>query len=159
MSGKTDLAPADGANEARAERVALDALEHHLSPVVEARLADVVRRLRGSWLAGPAQLWSGIHPVRELAETEVDQRVSGALARGFLQFSQFLAGFEVLLLELEHRGVVSEQRLLSLEQLIVQGRHFFRDEIEVAQADHGHGDVLRNPKRGRDDSKLGGVHG
>lgn len=108
--------------------------EHRLDPLVEARLTEVVKRLRAAWLAGPALLWGDVHPIQEIARTDFEQRVAATLSDGFFQFSQFLAGFEVLVLHLEHRGVVSEQSLLGLQQLIVDARHSFGNQIEVPDA-------------------------
>lgn len=117
-------------------------LEHALvSPHIQARLAQVVRRLRGSWLAGPALLWHDIHPIGEDAATEVDERIARALVDGFFEFSQFLAGFEVLLLELEHFGVVSEECLLGVEQHIVQRSGLLSDRGGVSDADKRPGHV------------------
>ena len=117
-------------------------LEYRLSALVEARLAEVVQGLRADWIAGGARRWGELYPIRELVLTEVDQRVAGALVQGFLQFSQFLAGFEVFLLELKELGVVREQTILSLEKLLVEPRYRFCDQVEVAQTDCGAGNVL-----------------
>ena len=113
------------------------ALQHRLSPIVETRLTQVVHGLRASWLAGPAQFWGDVHPIREMSLGECEQRIATTLACGFLQFSELLAGFEVLVLQLEQSGVVREQSILHLEQLIVQGRRFFRDQVEVPYSDQG----------------------
>ena len=133
-----DSAVADRADpglpEAGAELVHA-AVEHRLDPFVQARLADVVHRLRASWLAGPALLWGDVHPIRKLAGTDLDQRVATALARGFLQFSQLLAGFEVLVLELKQGGVVSEKRILGIEQLLNESTCRFVDEGRIPYPD------------------------
>lgn len=118
-------------------------LEHRLDPFVEARLADVVQRLRAAWLAGPALLWGDIYPIREAAVAKIDKRVATTLARGFFQFSQFLAGFEVLALELKKSGIVREQSLLSLEKLLHESGCFFVDESLVAGGGEAFGDVSR----------------
>ena len=68
-------------------------VEHHLDPLVQARLAEVVHRLRRAWIDGPALQWGLIYPIRELASADFDKRIAGALVQGFFQFSQFLAGF------------------------------------------------------------------
>lgn len=126
------------------------ASEHGFDPFVEARLTDVVHRLRRSWLAGPALLWGDVHPIRELARGDLEKRVATALASGFFQFSQFLAGFEVLALELQKSGVVSEKSLLGLEKLLQKGGGPFVDEGRVAQSAHSLGDVSRGGDRGGD---------
>lgn len=106
--------------------------EHRLDPLVEARLTEVVQRLRASWLAGPALLWGDVHTIRELTVPDIDKRVASTLARGFFQFSQFLAGYEVLTLELKESGVVSEKTLLGLEQLLHDGGCLFADESPIS---------------------------
>ena len=116
-------------------------LEHGLDPLVEARLADVVQRLRACWIAGPARLWTDIHSIREMPAGEFDKRVATTFASGFFQFSQFLAGFEVLVLELQKSGVVSKKTLLSLEQLLQKGGGFFVDEVGVAGCAQSLGNV------------------
>lgn len=108
------------------------ALQHRLDPLVEARLTDVVHRLRKTWIGGPADLWTDIHTVREASVSDVDKRVTTTLARGFFQFSQFLAGFEVLALELKESGIVCEQSLLGLEQLLHDSGCFFADERPIS---------------------------
>lgn len=117
------------------------ALKHGLDPLVEARLADVVQRLRACWIAGPAGLWADVHSIREMSAGEFDKRVTTTLASGFFQFSQFLAGFEVIVLELQKSGVVSEKTLLGLEQLLQKGGGFFVDEVRVASCAQSLGNV------------------
>ena len=129
-----DLGAADGASPHVSEKVESPVLERRLDPLVEARLAEVVQRLRASWLAGPALLWGEIYPIRDVARDEFDKRVATTLVTGFFQFSQFLAGFEVLVLHLEHRGVVSEQSLLGLQKLIVDPSNPLGNQIEVPHA-------------------------
>lgn len=96
-----------------------------LSWPIEALLADVVIRLRSSWVAGPAKCWAGIHPISELASTELDKRVATALCEGFSQFSQFLCGFEVLMLQRVNGSREFEETLLGIEQLFVHGPNYF----------------------------------
>lgn len=116
-------------------------LEHRLDPLVEARLADVVQRLRACWIAGPAGFWTDVHSIREMSAGEFDKRVTTTLASGFFQFSQLLAGFEVIVLELQKSGVVSEKTLLSLEQLLQKGGGFFVDEVGVSGCTQSLGNV------------------
>lgn len=136
-----DLRAADAARPDLAPDVEVSIVQCNLSPVVEARLTQVVQRLRGSWLAGPALLWGDVHSIREVAGGEFDERVTTTLASGFFQFSQFLAGFEMLVLELQKSGVVSEKSLLGLEQLLQQGRGLFVDEGGIAGCTQSLGDI------------------
>lgn len=117
------------------------ALQHRFDPLVEARLANVVHRLRSSWIAGPAEMWADVHSIRELPLSQFEKRVATTLASGFFQFSQFLAGFEMLALQLQESGIVSEQSLLGLEQLLQQGGGFFVDECCVPDRAQPLGDI------------------
>lgn len=126
-------------------------VEHHLDPLVQARLAEVVHRLRRAWIDGPALQWGLIYPIRELARADFDKRIAGALVQGFFQFSQFLAGFEVLVLELEHRGVVREQSVLGLEKLLVDGGYLLGDQIEISNTKRDLPDLFCCSKCGRND--------
>lgn len=121
-------------------------LEYRLDPTAQALLTDVMWRLRGEWLTGPALLWGAIHPIRQLTIPEVDKRIATTLATGFLQFSQFTCALEMLVLELGQRGVVSEKSILCVEQQLVNGRFVFSDKVEVPDADHRLGDVLSDAK-------------
>ena len=135
-----DMVLAHGALQGGAEGAAK--LQDHLTPVVEAWLADVVQTLRGSWISGPAQHWGSIHAIGPLAVSRLDQRVSTALRQSFLGFSQLLCSFEQLLLESQQLGVVSEQRLLGIEQKAVHLGHFGADQTVVAGGKCGGADVL-----------------
>jgi len=117
-------------------------LEHHLSPDVETALTNVVHSLRACWLRGMAFLWGQIHPIRKIAATHVDQRVALALIQGFSNFSEFLAAFEMLVLELEQGRPLTEQRILCVEQFVVQRGDFFGDEVPVTQSSQRHADVF-----------------
>lgn len=141
---------ADAAGPSVSKHMESPEVEHHLSPIVEARLTEVVTQLRSAWLAGPALLWECIHPIHEVARSDFERRVAATLAGGFFQFSQFLAGYEVLALQLKERGVVSEQTLLGLEKLLQKSRGSLADEGRVAQGAHSFGDVSRGSDRGSD---------
>lgn len=156
-----DVASADDGRTDGAPKVVitigLPELENNFSPIVEARLADVMRRLRSAWLAGPALCWGDVHSVCPLATTDVDKRVSTALRDGFFSFSQFLCGLEQLLLEFKQLGVVREQSILSLEQLIVHPRNLCGDEIPVAHSESTTSNVFGSFDRGdcsRDETEV-----
>lgn len=134
-------------------------LQDHLSPIVEARLTDVVRRLRCAWIAGPALLWHDICAIRELVGSDLDKRVAATVEDGFFEFSQFLAGLEVFVLKLEQLRVVGEQPLLSLEQLRVEVHNGPRKLIEISNAQRGLSELLGSSDRSGDGADLGVVHG
>lgn len=134
MSGDTGLSTAIGASLGRTVAELALAPEHGFDPLVEAKLAQVVQRLRAAWLAGPALLWDDIHPIHKVARSELEKRIAGTLAGGFAQFSQLLCGFEVLLLQLQQLRVVREQTLLGIEQLGVQLGDGVGHQVEIAHA-------------------------
>lgn len=92
-------------------------------------LAEMVLMLRDFWIALPASI--GVHHVCESAVSDIDKRIAVLLRDGFFEFSQFLCGLEVVVLELQQHGVVSEQALLSSEKLLVDLRDSHRRLVEV----------------------------
>lgn len=123
-------------------------LQDRLAPLVEARLAEVVQRLRSAWLAGPALLWDDVRSVDELTGTDLEKRVARLLGQGFFQFSQFLAGFEVLLLQLHQLRVVREETVLGLEKLIVDLGDSTGSLVVIAECQRRLADVLCGLERG-----------
>lgn len=117
------------------------ALEHNRPANGEAGLADIVGRLIDSWLCGPSGVVGGIAAQRNGTASERDQRVFAALINGCLQFQIFLLQLGQIRLELQKSGVVSEESLLRLEQLLQQGRGLFVDEGGVAGCTQSLGDV------------------
>jgi hypothetical protein len=116
--------------------------ENDLSPVVKARLTDVVRGLRASWIAGPASFWGDIYTINPMSVTGLDQRVTSPLRDSFLCFSQFLAGLEQLLLDCDQLGAEREERFLSLEKLVVHRDSRFFQESIIPTRDDPFADVL-----------------
>lgn len=123
-------------------------LEHRLDPLIEARLADVVRRLRATWINHISGFWGDIHPIHKDAVSNIDQRVATALRQGFFQFSQLLCGLELLLLQSKQLGVVTEQSVLSLEQLLVELGNNRCHLVEVSNADRGLPEVFSSCQGG-----------
>lgn len=113
------------------------------APLGKAWLADVVGVVIDSWLAGPNRVVTSFTAQRDGATCELDQRVFGALIDGCLEFQVLLLQLGQVRLELQKSGVVSEQSLLSLEQLLHQGGRTFVDESRIAQSAHLLGDVSR----------------
>ena len=125
--------------------------EHgQLSPYVEARLTDVVGRLRRAWVKDCAALWADIYPISPLALTCLDQHVILALREKFVGFSQFVVGLEHLLLQAKQLGVVREEGLLGLQELVIhprnglqhQGPITYRERVAAyvdSCLDRGHG--------------------
>lgn len=112
----------------------LNSFEHHLDPLVEARLANIVQRLRASWIAHMAFHWGDIHTIHEDACGEFEQRITTLLRQGFFKFGQLLCGFELLVLQSKQLGLVSEESVLGLEQLVVQFSDLGRDFVEIPDA-------------------------
>ena len=99
---------------------AVDPLENRLNPFFEARLTNIVNQLRTDWINRMAPHWTAVHTVNENASGQFEERISAAFRDGFFKFGQFLCGFEMLLLQSKQLGVVSEERILSIEQVLVQ---------------------------------------
>ena len=106
-----------------------------LSGAIQARLTDVVLGLRESWCAGPALAWVDIHTVDEEARSDLEKRITLALRESFFHFSQFLCGFEILLLQLHETGVVNEQTLLGIEKLFVHRDNYATEHVCVSDRD------------------------
>jgi len=117
------------------------ALEHNRPANGEAGLADIVGRLIDSWLCGPCVVAGEIAAQRNCTASQRDQRVFAALIDGCLQFQIFLLQLGQIRLELQKSGVVSEESLLRLEQLLQQGCGFLVDERGVAHRAHSLCDV------------------
>lgn len=141
MSLIEDLGFTDGTGKSVVGTHEPSALEHNRSANGEAGLADIVGRLIDSWLCGPSGVVGGIAAQRNCTASERDQRVFAALIDGCLQFQIFLLQLGQIRLELQKSGVVSEESLLRLEQLLQQGRGLFVDEGGVAGCTQSLGDV------------------
>ncbi|WP_157128485.1 hypothetical protein [Cupriavidus sp. USMAA2-4] len=76
--------------------------------------------------------------------SDLEKRIATAIEQGFLQFSQLLAGLEVILLEGEKLGVVREESILGLEQLFVHLTDDRRELVGVPDPNGGPADVLRD---------------
>lgn len=118
---------------------------------VEARLAEVVHRLCSLWFAGPAAVWSDIHPISEVACIDLEKRIAVALKGGFFHFSQFLCGLEMLLLKSKHGGLELEQSILGIEKLVVDLADCRRELVEISNVFSGHCNVSSGSQGGRDD--------
>lgn len=108
-----------------------------LGRAVEARLTEVVLGLRREFGIGCAGFWGDIHPIGELPLTDLEKRVFLALRQSFFNFSQLLCGLEVLLLQSQKLGVVSEQTMLGIEQLFVHLRDDTSERVGVPDVDGG----------------------
>lgn len=148
---------ADGAKQMPARMEAED--KDDFSPCVKAALAEIVLRLRGEWIDGPAKSWGAIHPIRELPLSDLEQRVVGALVQGFGGFSKLLCQLEMIILESQKLGVVREQSVLSLEKLVVHSVHFRDEDAHVPQR-HGAAEHVFGGVDGRNGAgDEGEVHG
>lgn len=114
---------ATGASQQGHVGVAVVPQHGQLSPYVEARLTDVVGRLRSAWVKDCAVLWADIYPISKLTLTCLDEHVVLALREKFVGFSQFVVGLEHLLLQAKQLGVVREEGLLSLQELVIHPRN------------------------------------
>lgn len=119
-------------------------LKANTSASREAGLTEIVDWLIGSWLSGPSKVVVGVAAKHNYALAEGDQRVFAALIEGCLQFQIFLLQLGQIRLELQKSGVVSEQSLLSLEQLLQKRGGPLVDERGVSHGAHPLGDVARS---------------
>lgn len=128
----------------RATHVSVGAgLQDDLCPGVVAGLAKVVVGLRASWTVGPGLLWGQVCAVDDDATTKVEKLIAGLLRESFLEFSQLLCGFEVLVLQLQQHDVVREQTLLGCQQFLVDLSDRNSRLVEVAHSQGGSSEFLR----------------
>lgn len=150
MSGSIDfpeplavkhLSLAGGADEAVVDTHDGVPLQNDSATFGKTGLANVVGGILDAWIAGPGLVVAGIAAQRKVTTTNLDQRVFAALIKGCLHLQIFFLHLGKLRLELQKSGVVSEQTLLSLEQLLHEGSGFFVDECGVAHGAHAFGDI------------------
>lgn len=116
------------------EKVAF--LKDNFDPLTEARLAEIVHRLRADWIASMAGHWTDVYTVHKISRGDLEKRISTTLRQGFFQFSQFLAGFEMIVLQLKQLGIVREQTLLGLEKHAVDLGDLASNLVEISQSNH-----------------------
>ena len=116
-------------------------LQNRLDALGEAWLADVVVRLRDMSRIAGGELYLRVDAKHKGPIGNLDQRVATAIRKFLLQFSQSVCHAEVLLLESLELGVVSEETVLRLEQLVVDRRNRGGEGIEVAQRQGGLADI------------------
>lgn len=119
-------------------------LQSDCAPLGKAWLADVVGSVIDAWLSGPDRVVRRFTAQRDSAASELDQRVFGALIDGCLEFQIFLLQLGQIRLELQKSGVVSEQSVLRLEQLVQKRGGSLLDEGFVANRAQALGDVARD---------------
>jgi len=105
----------------------------------------MVLMLRDFWIALPASI--GVHHVCESAVSDIDKRIASLLRDGFSEFSQLLCGLEVIVLELQQHGVVSEQALLSSEKLLVDLRDSRSRLVEIPNTHRSSSEVASARER------------
>lgn len=117
-------------------------VQDHLPASVKTRLTQVMQRLVCTWYNGGQLCITDFQAIRELANTDLEKRVSAALVHSLLHISQFITCVGILAVKIEKGGVVSEERVLNFEQFAVHLRELTRHLIPVAQLDSGSADVL-----------------
>lgn len=106
-----------------------------LSRAVEANLTNVVLEMCRAGIGGYGVFWGEIFPIGGIAISDADKRVVAALRNGFFNFGQLLCCLEMLLLESHELGVVGEETLLSIKQLVVHLRDHRGQLVGVAQTE------------------------
>jgi len=111
---------------------------------VETLLTDVVQGLRQDWLATSAKRWGQIYPISELANPGLEKHIATFLSELFCSYSQLIAGLEMYLLEVQKGGVMREQALLSLQQLVIHPRDLASYQDGVAHRQRIAADLHRS---------------
>ncbi len=99
---------------------------------VETLLTDIVLRLRELWRAGPARCWGSVFTIRELAVEDTDKRIAAAVYEGFVQFSNFLGGLEVLLTQHVKGSADFTRMLRNAEQFVMQDPLYFWRQNDIS---------------------------
>ena len=108
-------------------------LQHAFDPLVHARLADVVERLAPIRTL-VAEVYGNIASKNKSSIRNLEQRVTTPVCQLLLQLSQAICQIEIVLLEGMQLGVVREQTVLCLEQLVVDLAHNRSHLTEVPKA-------------------------
>lgn len=103
-----------------------------LSPPIKALLTNVVQGLRRDWLASSALRWDQLYPISELANTRLEKHITSFLRELFCSYSQLIGGIEMHLLQIEQGGVVREEALLRLKQLVIHPRDLASYQCGIA---------------------------
>lgn len=117
-------------------------LKNGLDPSIEARLAEVVYRLRADWIGSMADHWLAIYSIRDDALGDLDKRVSTSIYDGFFHFAQFLCALEILVLKRKELAIVGDEALLSAEKLVVQ---LSNDRSHLVRVTNGKGGLSKIP--------------
>lgn len=115
--------------------------QNRLSPDIEARLAQEVMGTRHSLPI------SALTAIYEDASGEFDKLVAASVLQHFLSESQTLFGFSQFFLESYQLRLMREQRILSLEDLVIELRNGGRQRVEVPNADGSLGNVFGSVQR------------
>lgn len=121
----------------------LEAQNNLFPNAVETLLTDVVKGLRADWLATSALRWGQIYPISELANPGLEKHIACFLSELFCSYSQLIAGLEMYLLEVQKGGVMREQALLSLQQLVIHPRDLASYQDGVAYRQRVAADINR----------------
>lgn len=111
--------------------------QNHFSPEIKARLAQIVDRLVVDGFGALAFGLDSIEAVNQLAATDLEQRVTASFCQSLFGLAKIINHLGHLMLQLEQVGVMSEQRILSLEQLAIDLGNLADHLIPVAQLDSG----------------------
>lgn len=110
-------------------------LENGLDPLVVAGLAEIVRRCDRFVFDTIFPSLSALIAVNEVAGAQIDKRVTTAVFKGLTQTGHLFTIFDHVALQLKQLGVVEEETLLRLEQLVVDLADRSRVGVEVPDAE------------------------
>lgn len=111
----------------------LPSVEDCLCPVVEARLAKIVEMIRNTGTGA----WRRLQAIDENSLGEFDQLVIASFRNHLLGNAEFLLGLKQLLLHSQQLRLMREQRILGLEDLVVELRNRTGHSVEVSNGNAG----------------------
>ncbi|QDL55324.1 hypothetical protein [Rhodoferax aquaticus] len=119
-----------------------------LRPAIETLLTDVVKGLRRDWLVTSAHRWGQLYPISEVAHTGLEKDVTTFVRQLFCRYSQLVAGLEMYLLQLQQGGVVRQEALLRLQELVIHFADLDAKHRTVSQCNSPIADLYGCPNCG-----------
>lgn len=125
---------------------------------IETLLTDVVLRLRKTWCAGPAECWGSVASIRELAVEDRDKRVAATVYEGFVQFSDFLCGLEVLVTQHAKGSADFEKTLRGVEEFVIHSPLYVLRQNFISARQEGFKKIAQAVHAGNSGADSGKVH-
>lgn len=125
---------------------------------IETLLTDVVLRLRRTWCAGPAECWSSVAGIREIAVEDLNKRVAATVYEGFVQFSDFLCGLEILLTQHKQGSADFLEALGKLEEFVIHSPLYVLRQNLISARQKGFKKIAQAVRAGDGSTDSGKVH-